>query len=94
MTTPIEYVLQLKARLVTSPIVASFAVVEQKVWPDRGYIRIRMALINGDFLEAAVLFHAKFTPVLRQFHARIDQMMVYFRCQVRSNPREEMLTNP
>jgi len=53
MTTPIEYVLQLKARLVTSPVVASFTFVEEKVWLDRGYIRIRMALSNGDFLEAA-----------------------------------------
>jgi len=56
MTTPIEYVLQLKAKLVASPIVASFNVVEEKVWPDRGYIRIRMELGNGDFLEAAEYF--------------------------------------
>jgi hypothetical protein len=56
MTTPVEYVLQLKARLVTSPIVVSFTVVEEKVWSDRGYIRIRMMLSNGDFLEAAEYF--------------------------------------
>jgi len=56
VTMPGEYVLQLKARLVTSPIVVSFTVVEEKVWPDRGYIRIRMMLSNGDFLEAAEYF--------------------------------------
>lgn len=56
MTTPAEYVLQLKAKLAISPIVASFNVVEEKVWPDRGYIRIRMVLSNGDFLEAAEYF--------------------------------------
>ncbi|MBC8265013.1 MAG: hypothetical protein H8E47_12925 [Anaerolineales bacterium] len=56
MTTPTKYVLQLKAKLVTSPIVASFNLVEEKVWPDRGYIRIRMSLSNGDFLEAAEYF--------------------------------------
>ena len=56
MTMPGEYVIQLKARLVTSPIVASFTVVEEKVWPDRGYIRIRMMLSNRDFLEAAEYF--------------------------------------
>jgi len=56
MTTPIEYVLQLKAKLAISPIVASFNVVEERVWPDRGYIRIRMGLSNGDFLEAAEYF--------------------------------------
>jgi len=56
MTTPVEYVLQLKARLVTSPIVVSFTIVEEEVWSDRGYIRIRMMLSNGDFLEAAEYF--------------------------------------
>ena len=56
MTTPADYVLQLKAKLVISPIVASFGLVEEKVWPDRGYIRMRMSLINGDFLEAAEYF--------------------------------------
>ena len=56
MTTPTEYVLQLKAKLAISPIVASFNVVEEKVWSDRGYIRLRMALSNGDFLEAAEYF--------------------------------------
>ena len=56
MTTPAEYVLQLKAKLAISPIVVSFKVVEEKVWPDRGYVRIRMALSNADFLEAAEYF--------------------------------------
>jgi len=56
MTTPIEHVLQLKAKLAISPIVASFNVIEEKVWPDRGYIRIRMALSNRDFLEVAEYF--------------------------------------
>ena len=56
MTTPAEYVLQLKAKLTISPIVASFNLVEEKVWPDQGYIRLRMSLSNGDFLEAAEYF--------------------------------------
>ena len=56
MTIPIEYVLQLKAKLVASPIVASFTIVEEKVWSDRGYIRIRRVLSNGDFLEVAEYF--------------------------------------
>ncbi len=53
MTTPAEYALQLKTKLAISSIVASFNVVEEKVWLDRGYVRIRIALNNGDFLEAA-----------------------------------------
>ncbi|MEA3345786.1 MAG: DUF6516 family protein [Chloroflexota bacterium] len=56
MITPAEYVLQLKAKLAISLIVASFDIVEEKVWSDRGYIRIRMALSNGDFLETAEYF--------------------------------------
>ena len=56
MATPAEYVVQLKTKLVISQIVVSFSVVEEKVWPDRGYVRIRIALSNGDFLEAAEYF--------------------------------------
>lgn len=56
MTWPADYVLQLKAQLATSPIVAAFTVVEEKVWPERGYIRIRMTLSDGDFVEAAEYF--------------------------------------
>ena len=42
MTSPVEYVLQLKTGLLLSPIVVSYTFVEEKVWPDRGYVRIRM----------------------------------------------------
>jgi hypothetical protein len=42
MTRPAEYILQLKTHPTLSPIVISFTVVEEKVWPDIGYIRIRM----------------------------------------------------
>ena len=48
--------MQLKTQLSLSPIVVSFTIVEEKVWPDRGYIRIRMTLSNGDFLEVAEYF--------------------------------------
>ena len=56
MLIPAEYALQLKTQLSLSPIVVSFTIVEEKVWPDRGYIRIRMTLSNGDFLEVAEYF--------------------------------------
>ncbi len=56
MTTPAEYVLQLETQLALSPIVISFTIVEEKVWPDRGYIRIRMTLSNKDFLQVAEYF--------------------------------------
>ena len=38
MTTPAEYVLKLKTKLAISSIIASFNVVEEKVWLDRGYV--------------------------------------------------------
>ena len=56
MALPVEHVLQLKAKLVVSPLVATFTVVEEKVWQDRGYVRIRMTLANGDYVEAAEYF--------------------------------------
>jgi len=56
MITPAEYVLHLKTQLSLNPIVVSFTIVEEKVWSDRGYIRIRMTLSNGDFLEVAEYF--------------------------------------
>lgn len=56
MATTADYVLQIKVHLLVSPIVASFTVIEEKVWPDRGYIRIRCALVNEDLLEVAEYF--------------------------------------
>lgn len=53
---PAEYILKLKTRLTTSVFIDAFTVVEEKVWPDRGYIRIKMILNNSDFLEAAEYF--------------------------------------
>jgi len=42
--------------VVTSDLVASFEVAEEWAQPDRGYIRVRMWLANGDFLEVAEYF--------------------------------------
>ena len=56
MITPTEYVLRVRTKLVTSPLVETFTITEEKVLPDRGYIRVRMSLTNGDFLEAAEYF--------------------------------------
>lgn len=56
MVTPADYVLQIKVHLLVSPVVASFTIVHEKVWPDRGYIRIRCVLTNGDLLEVAEYF--------------------------------------
>ena len=53
---PAEYLAHIKTRLVTSEGILSFEMVEEWAQSDRGYVRIRMHLINGDFLEAAEYF--------------------------------------
>jgi hypothetical protein len=51
-----EYLDAILAELVASSLVASFDVIEQWVEPERGYIRVRAWLANGDFLELAEYF--------------------------------------
>ena len=50
------YLAEIKAKLVSSPSVASISVVEERTLPDRGYFRARIGLSNGDFLEIAEYF--------------------------------------
>lgn len=52
----LRYLGDIKAKLVTSSIVASISVVEEYTLPDRGYFRARLSLENGDFLEVAEYF--------------------------------------
>jgi hypothetical protein len=54
--TPTEYITNIKAGLVASDLVASFEMVEEWAQSDCGYVRIRMRLTNGDFLEVAEYF--------------------------------------
>jgi hypothetical protein len=55
-TAPVAYILKLKTRLATSFFIDTFTIVEEKVWSERGYVRIRATLSNGDFLEVAEYF--------------------------------------
>jgi len=55
---PAEYLDAALAELIISPLVVSFDVIEQWVEPDRGYLRVRAQLTNGDFLELAEYFVA------------------------------------
>jgi hypothetical protein len=59
MTTD-EYLAAIHLTLVESPIVASYAVVRQRVTSQSGHLRVRIDLINGDFPEAAEFF--RLTP--------------------------------
>lgn len=51
-----QYLTNLKSRLITSPIVETVTIIEEKDIGDRGYFRARLRLINSDFLEIAEYF--------------------------------------
>ena len=54
--TPDEYLAAIHLALVASPIVVRYRVVRQRVTSQRGHLRVRIDLSNGDFLEAAEFF--------------------------------------
>jgi hypothetical protein len=56
MTIPADYAIQVRTKLVTCPAINSFSIIEEKLLPESGYIRLRASLLNGDFLEAAEYF--------------------------------------
>lgn len=55
MTTD-RYVTAIHLALVESPIVANYSVVRQRITSQSGHLRVRIKLVNGDFLEAAEFF--------------------------------------
>ena len=59
MTTD-EYLAAIHLALVESPVIASYVVVRQRVISQSGHLRVRIDLINGDYLEAAEFF--RLTP--------------------------------
>jgi hypothetical protein len=56
---PTEYLAEAQALLVASPIIYSFVIVDERLLPTSGYIRIRATLTNKDFLELAEFFIAE-----------------------------------
>ena len=50
------YLAQVELALVSSPIVAKYDIVRSWANTDDGYMRIRITLINSDFVEAAEYF--------------------------------------
>ncbi|MCB0154002.1 MAG: hypothetical protein KDF65_04330 [Anaerolineae bacterium] len=62
MTTA-EYLAEIHLMLVNNPIVANYTVVRQRLTSQSGYLRVRIDLANGDFLEAAEFFHLTLTDI-------------------------------
>jgi len=53
---PQRYVAEIKAKLVSCPVIVLISIIEERILPDRGYFRARLALSNEDFLEVAEYF--------------------------------------
>jgi hypothetical protein len=51
-----RYLTDIKFRLIASPVVETFSIVEERDLDDRGYFRTRITLTNADFLEIAEYF--------------------------------------
>ena len=56
MTEIRRYLNNVKARLATSAVIATVQVVAERSLDDRGYLRARLTLHNGDFLEVSEYF--------------------------------------
>jgi hypothetical protein len=54
--TPKAYINQVKSALNQSPTVAKWVLINEMVLGDRGHIRVRLTLSNGDFVEASEFF--------------------------------------
>ena len=48
-----QYLSEIKTKLIISPVILSFTVVEEQDLSDRGYFRARVILANNDFLEVS-----------------------------------------
>ena len=51
-----QYIIAIKKKLSASPIINEIEIVDEKVLLNRGYFRVRLTLINTDFLEVAEAF--------------------------------------
>ena len=65
MRSPQAYIAQIKARLLNSSIIEVFTVVDHHFSSDRGYIRVRFNLNNGDFLEASEYFYVQDEQIIQ-----------------------------
>jgi hypothetical protein len=64
--SPQEYVDEVKEKLARSAVVGSWSVVNEMVLSDRGHLRVRLCLSNGDFVEAMEFFFLRDAGVVPQ----------------------------
>lgn len=53
---PADYIAEIKTALNHSPIISSWTLLNEMTLLDRGHIRVRLTLSNGDFVEASEFF--------------------------------------
>ena len=56
MTIGSRYLEDVKARLAASACIARIDVIAERLIQERGYFRVRLVLVNGDFLELSEYF--------------------------------------
>jgi hypothetical protein len=61
-----NYLTEIKAKLITIPIVDNMNIVKEKGLSYQGYFRARLTLSNGDFLEVVEFFKVKGEQLLQK----------------------------
>ena len=56
MSVAHTHLTETRVRLTTSPVIRAFSVIEERSGLDYGYLRVRVELVNQDFLELAEYF--------------------------------------
>jgi hypothetical protein len=64
--TPKAYIDQVKSALDQSPVIAEWTLLSEMTLRDRGHIRVRLTLSNGDFVEASEFFLIRSTGIEQQ----------------------------
>ena len=94
MTTG-DYLESIHLALVENPIVKGYSIVRQRLASQSGHLRVRIQLINGDFLEAAEFF--RLTPegiqVADYRHQWMDSEQKNLRKRWDSTPHHPEISN-
>lgn len=64
--SPTDYLATIKEALTRSPIVQEWQIVNEMALSDRGHFRVRLTLVNGDFVEASEFFYIRNNGIEQQ----------------------------
>ncbi|NJL98827.1 MAG: hypothetical protein HC818_04415 [Synechococcaceae cyanobacterium RM1_1_27] len=66
MQSPAGYIAAIKTALDQSPVIATWTLLNEMTLSNRGHIRVRLTLSNGDFVEASEFFSVGSTSIQQQ----------------------------